>query len=71
MEETINDKDTERDVFTPTTKFKELDDWSLLIALSFIAMIDEGCNISINSGIIRESEMIEDLFHKIIFSYNE
>lgn len=57
--------DTEREIFSPTTKFKELDEWSSLIALSLIAMIDEECNISINSGIIRESETIEDLYHKI------
>ena len=33
--------DTEISVFKPDTHFKELEDWSSLVALSVIAMIDE------------------------------
>ncbi len=57
--------ETEASEFTPTTKFKELDDWSSLTALSIIAMVDEECNVSINSEAIKESVTIEDLYNKI------
>ena len=33
--------DTDAEVLTPETKFRELDDWSSLAALSIIAMVDE------------------------------
>ena len=34
--------DTDASVFYSETKFKELEEWSSLTALSVIAMIDEG-----------------------------
>lgn len=57
--------DTDRSEFTSETRFKELDEWSSLIALSVIAMVDEECNVSISSDAIKESDTIEDLYHKI------
>lgn len=57
--------DTELSEFSPETKFKELDEWSSLIALSVIAMVDEEYHISISSDAIRESVTIEDLYNKI------
>ena len=33
--------DTEMDLFTPQTNFKQLDEWSSLVALSVISMVDE------------------------------
>lgn len=57
--------ETDASEFTPTTKFKELDDWSSLTALSIIAMVDEECNVSINSEAIKESVTVEDLYNKI------
>ena len=50
-------------LFTPDTKFKELPEWSSLMALSVIAMIDEEYGVTINGGSIRESETIEDLYN--------
>ena len=50
---------------TPTTKFKELSDWSSLTALSVIAMVDEECGKSINSDIIKNSQTIEELYNHI------
>ena len=34
-------EETEKTVFNPHTRFKELDEWTSLTALSIIAMIDE------------------------------
>ncbi|MDC1859345.1 acyl carrier protein, partial [Bacteroides uniformis] len=39
-------EETEKTVFNPHTRFKELDEWTSLTALSIIAMIDEEYNIS-------------------------
>ena len=57
--------ETEPEVFTPLTIFKELDEWSSLIALSVIAFIDEEYGIAIKGKDIRESETIEDLFNVV------
>lgn len=58
-------EDTERDIFTPQVKFKELEDWSSLTALSIIAMIDEEYNISLKSDDLAQSDTIEELFTRI------
>ena len=39
--------ETDINVFTPQTKFKELEEWSSLIALSVILMVDEEYGITI------------------------
>ena len=54
--------DTEADVFTPETVFKDLDEWSSLIALSIIAMVDEEYDVTLKGDDIRNSATIEDLF---------
>lgn len=52
--------------FQSGTKFKELDEWSSLLALSVIAMVDEEYDIRIKGDDIRSSETIEDLFNIVI-----
>lgn len=47
------------------TKFKNLDDWSSLIALSVIAMVDEEYGVTIGGEDIRVSSTIGDLFERI------
>jgi acyl carrier protein len=46
----------------PETKFKSIEEWSSLMALSIIAMVDEEYNVKIKGDDIRNSETIEDLF---------
>jgi len=50
---------------TPTTKFKELKEWSSLMALSIIAMIDEEYDVTVKGNDIKVSETIEDLFNNV------
>lgn len=57
--------DTTVDVLSVETKFRELDEWSSLIALSVIAMVDEAYGITINGEDIRNSQTIGDLFNRI------
>ena len=44
------------------TVYQDLDEWSSLIALSIIAMVDEEYDVRIKGDDIRSSETIEDLF---------
>ncbi len=48
--------------FLPSTIFKELPEWSSLIALSIIAMIDEEYNVRIKGNDITNAITIRDLF---------
>lgn len=55
-------EEIESDLFTAETKFKELDEWSSLIALSLIAMVDLEYNVKITAEDIRKSTTINDLY---------
>lgn len=55
--------ETEASELSAETKFKELDEWSSLIALSVIAMVDEEYDVTIKGDDIRGSETIQDLFN--------
>ena len=57
--------DTDASEITPETHFKELDEWSSLIALSVIAMVDEEYDITIKGDDIRNSSTVEDLFNAV------
>lgn len=62
--------DTEASVFKAETKFKELDEWSSLIALSVIAMIDEEYDVTLKGDDMRSANTIEELFN-IVKSHND
>lgn len=57
--------DTDASEFQADTVFKDLDEWSSLIALSIIAMVDEEYDITIKGDDIRNSSTIEDLFNVV------
>lgn len=57
--------DTDASEFKAETVFKELDEWSSLIALSIIAMVDEEYDVTIKGDDIRNSNTIEDLFNAV------
>jgi acyl carrier protein len=59
--------ETDPDSIHATTRFKELDEWSSLIALSVIAMIDEEYDVEFRGDDIRGSNTVEDLY-KIVQS---
>lgn len=54
--------ETDLNEFKPETKFKELDEWSSLTALSIIAMVDEEYNVKIKGEDIRNSSTIDHLY---------
>ena len=57
--------DTDASEFKAETVFKELDEWSSLIALSVIAMVDEEYDITIKGDDIRNSNTVEELFNAV------
>ena len=54
--------ETEESVFTPETKFRELEEWSSLLALSIIAMVDEEYDVSLKGNEMKAANTIEELF---------
>ena len=57
--------DTDASEIKAETVFKELDEWSSLIALSVIGMVDEEYDITIKGDDIRNSNTVEDLFNAV------
>lgn len=57
--------ETDASEFKAETVFKEMDEWSSLIALSVIAMVDEEYDITIKGDDIRNSKTIEELFNAV------
>lgn len=57
--------DTDASIIKEDTVFKELDEWSSLIALSVIAMVDEEYDVTLKGDDIRNSRTIEDLFNLV------
>lgn len=57
--------DTEACDLSGGTKFKELDDWSSLVALSLIAMIDEEYDVTIKGDNIKQTKTIEELYNLV------
>ena len=57
--------DTDASEIKAETVFKDLDEWSSLIALSVIAMVDEEYDITIKGDDIRNSKTVEDLFNAV------
>ena len=55
--------DTDASAFKAETVFKELDEWSSLVALSIIAMIDEDYDVTVKGDDIKGRNTIEDLFN--------
>ncbi len=55
--------ETDAGVFTPTTAFRDLDEWSSLIGLSIILMVDEEYGITIGADDMKKAQTIEDLFN--------
>jgi len=54
--------DTDASVFTAETKFREVEEWSSLLALSLIAMADEEYDVKLKGDDIRNSQTVNDLY---------
>lgn len=54
--------ETEESVFAAETKFRELEEWSSLMALSIIAMIDEEYDVQLKGEEMRSVKTVQELF---------
>lgn len=54
--------DTDPSEITAETEFKTLDEWSSLIALSIIAMVDEEYDVTLKGDDIRNSKTVKDVY---------
>ena len=57
--------DTDASEIKPETVFKDLEEWSSLIGLSIIAMVDEEFDIALKGADIRNAVTVEDLYNNI------
>lgn len=62
--------ETPIDAFSAETKFRELEEWSSMIALVIIAMVDEHYKVKLSGNEIKESNTIQDIFDKVIAKVN-
>lgn len=58
--------DTDASEFTANTVFHDLDEWSSIIGLSVIAMVDEEFEVALKGNDVKSSVTIEDLYKKVI-----
>ena len=58
--------DTDASEITTTIAFHDLDEWSSLIGLSVIAMVDEEFDVALKGDDVKNSVTVEDLYNKVI-----
>ena len=58
-------EDTDASVFTAETKYRELDEWSSLIALSILAMVDEEYDVQLKGEEMKKAQTIQELFNLV------
>jgi acyl carrier protein len=56
-------EDADPSTFTSETRFRDLDEWSSLTALSVIAMVDEEYEVQLRGDDMRQAQTIEDLYN--------
>lgn len=57
--------DTDVTEINAKTEFKNLDEWSSLVALAVISMVDEEYGVTIKGDDIRNAKTVEDLFNAV------
>lgn len=57
--------DTPAEAFNPSTNYRELDEWSSLIALSIISMVDDEMDKQLTGSELRNAGTIENLYNLI------
>lgn len=58
--------DTDASEIQSSTEFHKLDEWSSLIGLSIIAMVDEEFEVALKGDDVKTSVTVEDLYNKVI-----
>ena len=58
--------DTPADQIKPETEFRALDEWSSLVALSIIAMVDEEYGVTLKGDDIKNATTVQDIFSTVV-----
>ena len=56
-------EETDASVFTSATKYHDLEEWSSLIGLSVIAMVDDEYDVMLKGNEVKAAITIEDLYN--------
>ncbi len=57
--------ETDAEVFTAETNFRNLEEWSSLTGLLIISMVDEEYGVQINAEVLRSCVTVGNLFDKV------
>jgi acyl carrier protein len=58
-------EETSPETIASDTKYKDLDEWSSMMALIIIAFVDDQYGITLNGDDLNSTSTIEELFHRI------
>lgn len=58
-------EETEASVFTPYTKFRDLEEWSSFLALAIMAMIKSEYDVAITAEEMRSANTIQELYDTV------
>lgn len=58
--------DTDASEITASTVFHDLDEWSSLIGLSVVAMVDEEFDVALKGDDVKDSVTVENLYNRVI-----
>lgn len=58
-------EDTDTSNFCGSTDFRDNNEWSSLIGLSVIAMVDEEYDVALKGDDVKKAKTIEDLFNTV------
>lgn len=58
--------ETDASEITATTVFHDLEEWSSLIGLSVIAMVDEEFDVALKGDDVRNAVTVEDLYNNVV-----
>ena len=56
-------EETEASVFTADTEFRTLDEWSSILALTIIAMVDDEYGVTLSADEMRKANTISELYN--------
>ena len=58
-------EDTDITTLEPSTKFRELDEWTSMIALSTMAMVSDEYDVELTADEMRNANTFEELFNTV------
>ena len=57
--------DTPEELFTPSTHYRELEEWGSLVSLAIISMVDDEMGKRLTGAELRKCDTVEELFNLV------